>query len=81
VADVVDNTVTELSGSSIVAHVPVGTEPGGQMAVDPSTHIAYAANEGSNTVSEISGSTVIATVPVGSEPSSVTVNPVTTSPT
>lgn len=65
-------------GQSLIATIPVGTDPQG-VAVNPLTNRIYVANHGSNDVSVIDGATntVVATVPVGVEPQAIGVNPST----
>jgi YVTN family beta-propeller protein len=65
----------------VTAVINVGTAPIA-VAIDPSTHNVYVANEGSDSISVIDESgdadngTVTATVPIGSQPYGVAVDPV-----
>ncbi len=67
--------VPEVRAASVIATIPVGTNPHG-VAANPLTNRIYVANIGSNTVSVINSATngVIATVPVGVNPFGVAVN-------
>ena len=64
--------------NTVVATVPVGPYPSG-VAVNPTTNLIYAANQGSGDVSVIDGTTntVVATVSLGILCYDVAVNPVT----
>jgi len=64
------NTVSVISGTTVVATVSVGSGPDG-VAYDGGNGYVYVANSGSDTVSLISGTTVVATVGVGSAPEGV----------
>jgi YVTN family beta-propeller protein len=66
------------SAQSVLATVPTGATPRA-VAVNPTTHRVYVANEFSNNVSVLDGTSgaVIATVPVGPRPQYIAVNPAT----
>ena len=76
--DVID--ITTASSPTLVATVPVGTDPYG-VAVDATDNLVYVSNYGGNTVSVIDGlsNTVRQTIPVGSNPQGVAFNPAATS--
>ncbi len=69
-------SVIDTSSNTVVATVPVGSDPYG-VAVNPLGTPVYVSNYGSNTVSVIdtSSNTVVATIGVGSQPYGVAVNP------
>jgi YVTN family beta-propeller protein len=71
-------SVVNESTNTVIATVPVGSEPYGA-AVDPSTDVIYVTNAGDNTVSVIDGATnaVVATVPVGELPTGIAVDAAT----
>src|SRR5439155_158405 len=66
VANSVSNSVSLISGTTVVATVPIGygASPLG-VAYNSGNGYVYVSNYGQNTVSVIDGTTVIATVPVG----------------
>jgi len=68
--------VIDTTTNTIVAKVPVGTQPGG-LAVTPDGAFVYVGNRASDNVSVINTSTntVIATVPVGKRPIGVAITP------
>ena len=70
--------VVDVNSKTIVATVPVGTEPEA-LAVNTATNHIIVPNGGSDDVSIIDGATnsVIATLPVGGRPTAVAVNPAT----
>jgi len=59
-----------ISGTSVVATVPVGIYPVG-VAYDSARRYVYVANQASNTVTVINGTTVVAAIPVGKYPAGV----------
>ena len=61
------NSVSIISGTTVIANVSVGSTPE-CVVYDPVNHYIYVANYGSNSVSIISGTAVISTVSVGSYP-------------
>ncbi len=64
-------------GQSVVATVPVGSDPRA-IAVDPSTNHIYVANESSDSVTVVDGAThATSTVPVGRRPQYMALNPTT----
>ena len=69
-------SVIDTASNTVVATVPVGTDPWG-VAVNPTGTRAYVANANSNTVSVIdtASNSVVATVPVDTYPVGVSVNP------
>lgn len=77
VANFNSNDVSVINGetNTVIATVPVGTNPAG-IDVNPLTSRVYVANRGSNTISVINSLTnaVIASVPVGSEAGDVGVD-------
>src|SRR6266480_211959 len=75
VANFVSNSVSLISGTTVVATVPIGygANPYG-VAYDGGNSYVYVSNYGQNTVSVIDGTTVIGTVPVGNLPRGVAYN-------
>lgn len=77
VANFNSNDVSVINGdtNTVIATIPVGTNPAG-IDVNPLTSRIYVANRSSNTISVINSITnaVIASVPVGSEPSDIGVD-------
>src|SRR5947208_1042706 len=75
VANSVSNSVSLISGTTVVATVPIGygASPLG-VAYNSGNGYVYVSNYGQNTVSVIDGTTVIATVPVGNLPRGVAYN-------
>src|SRR3989442_1399481 len=69
----VSNNVTVISGTTVVAWIPVGSLPIGVVYNSGNGYI-YVTNFGSNTVSVIDGTTVVATIPVGNGPGGVAYN-------
>ncbi len=71
-----DVSVIDIATNTVVATVPVGTNPQG-VAVNPAGTRVYVANFGSNNVSVINTATntVVATVLVGTNPWGVAINP------
>ena len=67
VANQGSNSVSVISGTTVVATVNVGTHPRG-VGYDGGNGDVYVANYGSDSVSVISGTTVVATVGVGTYP-------------
>ncbi len=69
-------SVIDTATNTVVATVPVGTNPVG-VAITPDGAFACVANFTSNTVSVIdtASNTVVATVPVGSNPVGVAITP------
>ena len=67
VADSNNNEVSVVSGTSLVANVPVGDEPE-WVTYDPGNGYVYVQNFNGDTVSVISGTSVIGTVAVGDGP-------------
>ncbi|MBK8969016.1 MAG: beta-propeller fold lactonase family protein [Lewinellaceae bacterium] len=69
-------SVIDLSTNTVVATIPVGTDPQG-VSVSPDGSRVYITNRVSNTVSVIDAATntVIAAIPVGPMPIPITVNP------
>jgi YVTN family beta-propeller protein len=61
------NTVSVLSGTSLIATIPVGSGPRG-VAFDPENGTIYVANYLSGNVSIIQGTQVVGTVTVGGDP-------------
>jgi YVTN family beta-propeller protein len=78
VADQAANTVSviDTGTNTLIATVPVGSEPAG-VAITPNGAFAYVTNYGGSTVSVIATATntVTATVTVGSQPLGVAVTP------
>src|SRR5439155_94977 len=72
VANFVSNSVSLISGTTVVATVPIGygANPYG-VAYDGGNSYVYVSNYGQNTVSVIDGTAVVATVPVGTCPYAV----------
>src|SRR5205809_52156 len=72
VANFVSNSVSLISGTTVVATVPIGygANPYG-VAYDGGNRYVYVTNSGRSAVSVIDGTTVIATVPVGGNPRGV----------
>lgn len=75
-ADSNDVSVIDLATGTVVATIPVGSNPN-SVCVDPNYNEVYVVNNSSNTVSVINTLTnmVTATIPVGPTPWSVTVSP------
>ena len=64
------NDVNVIHGTTLVATILVGTNPG-PIAYSPANGDMYVVNWGSNNVSVISGTSVVSTVRVGTEPYSI----------
>ena len=67
------NSVSVVSGTSVVSTTNVGNEPY-HAAYDSANGYVYVTNFGGDTVSVLSGTSVVGTVPVGSEPYAVAVD-------
>src|SRR5262249_3423935 len=64
------NTTTVISGTQVVATVPVGSRPA-NIAYNNGNGYIYVSNSYGNTVSAISGTSVIATIQVGNFPEGI----------
>jgi len=76
VANWADATVSVISGTQVLATLPVGRNPN-TILVDPARGYVYVANVGDNTVSVIQGLSVMATLTVGRYPLDMALSPPT----